>query len=270
MPELPEVETTRRGIAPLCGETVAAVIVRDARLRWPVPRSLPRTLIGQRLARVDRRAKYLLLWFDRGCLVLHLGMSGSLRIVDSTHTAGPHDHVDLVFGDGRCLRLRDPRRFGSLHWTTAPPEQHPLLAGLGPEPLSPEFDGAYLHLRARARTTSIKQFIMDGHVVVGVGNIYASEALHAAGIHPARSAGRISRERLVVLALAIRRTLENAIKSGGTSLRDFVGGDGSPGYFRQKLRVYQREGKSCSCGRGVIRSLRLGQRTTFYCPACQH
>lgn len=269
MPELPEVETTRRGIEVLCGDQVIDVVVRQSKLRWPVPRGLRRTLSSRRLMAVDRRAKYLLLRFDTGCLIVHLGMSGSLRIVPIGTPAGPHDHLDVVFASGRCLRLRDPRRFGSVHWTLGPLERHRLLANLGLEPFAPEFSGAYLLLKARHRTTSIKQFIMDGRIVVGVGNIYANEALHAAGILPTRPAGKISLVRFNRLARAIRETLEQAIACGGTSLRDFVGGDGTPGYFRQELQVYQRTGGPCGCGRGVIRSVRLGQRATYFCPACQ-
>lgn len=270
MPELPEVETTRRGLAPLCGGLVTDVVVRQRRLRWPVPRGLRRTLTERRLIAIDRRAKYLLLRFDQGCLIIHLGMSGSLRIVAATVPAGTHDHLDIIFDHDRVLRLRDPRRFGSVHWTDAIPDQHALLAGLGPEPLGPEFDGAYLRRQAHGRATSIKQLLMDGKIVVGVGNIYASEALHAAGIRPARPAGRISGARLDRLAHEVRQTLERAIACGGTSLRDFVGGDGAPGYFQQQLRVYHRAGERCACGRGVIRTLRLGQRATFFCPVCQH
>jgi formamidopyrimidine-DNA glycosylase len=269
MPELPEVETTRRGISPLCGDDVVDVVVRESKLRWPIPRGLRRTLTGRRLLAIDRRAKYLLLRFDTGCLILHLGMSGSLRIVAPKTPAGPHDHLDIAFASGRRLRLRDPRRFGSAHWTRELPELHALLSRLGPEPFAPEFDGAYLQRKARNRTTSIKQFVMDGKIVVGVGNIYASEALHAAGVHPARPAGRIALARLDRLVQAIRETLEQAIAKGGTSLRDFVGGDGEPGYFRQQLKVYQREGERCGCGRGVVRMVRIGQRATFFCPACQ-
>ena len=270
MPELPEVETTRRGISALCGDQVSDVVIRQSKLRWLVPLGLRRTLSGRHLIAIDRRAKYLLLRFDTGCLIVHLGMSGSLRIVPIGTPAERHDHLDLAFASGRCLRFRDPRRFGSVHWTQGPPERHRLLTNLGLEPFAPEFTGAYLLHKARNRTSAIKQLIMDGRIVVGVGNIYANEALHAAGILPTRPAGRISLARFNRLAQAIRETLERAIESGGTSLRDFVGGDGAPGYFQQSLQVYQRTGAPCACGRGVIRSVRLAQRATYFCRACQH
>ena len=270
MPELPEVETTRRGIEALIGgRTVSGVEIRDRRLRWPVASHLARRLAGQRLRGVDRRAKYLLFRFDAGTLILHLGMSGSLRVLLEPIAPGPHDHVDIRFTGGRCLRLRDPRRFGSLHWTSAPAEHHWLLAELGPEPLHDAFDGAHLFARARGRSVAAKNFIMDSHIVVGVGNIYAAEALHLAGIHPNRAAGRISRDRCAALAAAIKAVLAGAIASGGTTLRDFAGADGEPGYFSQHLLVYDREGLPCRCGEATIRRNLTGQRATYYCPRCQ-
>ncbi|WP_297526871.1 bifunctional DNA-formamidopyrimidine glycosylase/DNA-(apurinic or apyrimidinic site) lyase [Thiohalobacter sp.] len=271
MPELPEVETTRRGIAPhLAGRHITSVIVRQRRLRWAIPKALERELPGQPVTAVERRAKYLLIRTPAGTAILHLGMSGSLRLLPADTPAGPHDHVDLVLEDGRCLRLTDPRRFGALLWTRRDPARHRLLAGLGPEPLGPEFDGALLHARSRGRRTPVKAFIMDSHVVVGVGNIYANEALFRAGIHPARAAGRIGRTRCDRLAQAIREVLAEAIAQGGTSLRDFVGSDGRPGYFRQTLAVYGRGGQPCPrCGH-ALREIRIAQRSTVYCPRCQH
>lgn len=270
MPELPEVETTRRGIAPhIVGRTIVALTVRQRRLRWPIPQALERALPGQVIRAVRRRAKYLLLDTDAGTAIAHLGMSGSLRIVPSDQPAGKHDHVDIRFDTGFSLRLTDPRRFGALLWTTAPVERHALLAELGPEPLSDDVSGDYLAGVARGRKTAVKNFIMDSHVIVGVGNIYANEALFIAGIHPQRSAGRISRERYEALAAAIKQVLAASIELGGTTLRDFVGGDGKPGYFQQTLRVYDRLGEPCRrCG-APIRGRRIGQRSSFYCLQCQ-
>ncbi|MGE0385308.1 MAG: bifunctional DNA-formamidopyrimidine glycosylase/DNA-(apurinic or apyrimidinic site) lyase [Gammaproteobacteria bacterium] len=269
MPELPEVETTRRGIEPhVAGQRVQAVLVRDARLRWPVPAALGESLAGQRIDTVRRRAKYLLFDTAAGSLILHLGMSGSLRLVGEGVPPGPHDHLDIVLGDGRALRLRDPRRFGSVHWSVDP-TAHPLLRSLGPEPHDPAFDGRWLRARAHGRRQAVKSFIMDGHVVVGVGNIYASEALFGAGIHPHRPAGRISAGRHAALAAAIVRVLDAAIEAGGTTLRDFVGGTGEPGYFAVQLSVYDRAGQPCiRCGT-IIRRAVTGQRATFFCPRCQ-
>jgi formamidopyrimidine-DNA glycosylase len=270
MPELPEVETTRRGIAPhIIGNKVTEVRVRDARLRWPISPALARQLPGQVIVSVERRAKYLLLHTARNCLLLHLGMSGNLRIVPSETPAEKHDHLDVVFSNRICLRLRDPRRFGAAIWTGADPQRHSLLAGLGPEPLEAEFDGDYLFRHARGRHVAIKQFIMDSRIVAGVGNIYASEALFLAGIHPLRSAGRISRMRYEDLANTVKRVLHKAIENGGTTLRDFYASDGTPGYFKQQLRVYGREGLPCTaCGQAIV-SARQGQRATYYCTCCQ-
>lgn len=270
MPELPEVETTRRGIARHgVGKTVARVVVRDARLRWPVPRALGRRLPGHAIAAVERRGKYLLLRSRAGTVILHLGMSGRLHLLSASTPAEKHDHLDIVFTDHSCLRLRDPRRFGAVLWTEADPLAHPLLGPLGPEPLGADFNGAYLYRRTRGRRTAIKPFIMDSRIVVGVGNIYASEALFAAGIHPQRAAGRLSRQRCERLVHAIREVLQKAIAQGGTTLRDFRGSDGRPGYFRQRLAVYGRDGLPCpACGRPV-RQLRQGQRATYYCARCQ-
>lgn len=270
MPELPEVETTRRGIEPhLVGRTIAGATVREPRLRWPVPIDAVRALAGARISGVERRAKYLLVRSDRGTLMLHLGMSGSLRVVPAETAAGVHDHFDLRLDDGRCLRLRDPRRFGSVHVLPAGTDEHALLAGLGPEPLDPGFDGDYLYARSRGRRRAVKDFLMDGRIVAGVGNIYAVEALFAAGIHPGRAAGRIARARYHRLVHELRRVLERAIARGGTTLRDFTDANGDPGYFRVALAVYGREGEPCRrCG-ATLRALHRGQRATVYCPRCQ-
>lgn len=270
MPELPEVETTRAGIAPhIIGRRISKVVVRERRLRWPVPPALARELPGQRIVAVTRRAKYLLLRAEEGSVILHLGMSGSLRVLTRRPEPRPHDHVDLCFGSARTLRFNDPRRFGCLLWTRRDPLEHPLLARLGPEPLSDEFDGATLHHAARGRSTAVKNFIMNGHVVVGVGNIYASEALFKAGIHPRRPAGRIALARYQVLAAEIRRVLRAAIRAGGTTLRDFTDSDGLPGYFSQSLKVYDRAGSPCVRCALPIRQEVIGQRSTFFCPRCQ-
>lgn len=270
MPELPEVETTRRGIMPhVVTKRVRKTLVRQPRLRWPIAPTLADELAGQRLARVDRRGKYLLLRFERGCALLHLGMSGSLRVVEAQAPAGRHDHVDIVFEDGCCLRYCDPRRFGSLHWTRREPLEHPLLQHLGPEPLEQNFHADYLYRRARGRTQSIKSFIMDSRTVVGAGNIYANEALFASGIHPGRKAGNISLRRYGKLVESIRSVLLEALAKGGTTLRDFVGGDGAPGYFKHELDVYDRAGQPCRYCLTPITHTRQGQRSTYYCRRCQ-
>lgn len=270
MPELPEVETARRGVArALRGRRVVGVVVRDRRLRWPVPRDLAPRLAERTLEDVERRAKYLLLRFGDGTCIVHLGMSGSLRVVAADEPLRVHDHVDLAFDDGRVLRLHDPRRFGAVLWTGGDPLAHPLLRHLGPEPLSPAFDGAHLARAARGRTLAVKAFVMDARVVVGVGNIYASEALHRAAVHPARAAGRISRARYDALARHVREVLEAAIARGGTTLRDFVGSGGELGEFAFDLEVYDREGEPCiRCG-GTIKRTVIGQRSTFHCGGCQ-
>ncbi|WP_213662428.1 bifunctional DNA-formamidopyrimidine glycosylase/DNA-(apurinic or apyrimidinic site) lyase [Stutzerimonas stutzeri] len=269
MPELPEVETTRRGIAPhLVGQRVSRVIVRERRLRWPIPEDLDVRLSGQRIEAVERRAKYLLIRFEAGTLIAHLGMSGSLRMVEGALPPAKHEHVDLLLESGQALRYTDPRRFGALLWSDDP-LNHVLLASLGPEPLSEAFDGERLFQLSRGRSMAVKPFIMDNAVVVGVGNIYASEALFAAGIDPRRPAGGISRARYVKLADEIKRILALAIERGGTTLRDFVGGDGKPGYFQQELFVYGRGGEFCKhCGT-TLREVRLGQRASVYCSRCQ-
>ena len=273
MPELPEVETTRAGLAPhVEGRRVRSLVLRRPDLRWPIPPELADQLPGQRIDAVRRRAKYLLLDTAAGSALLHLGMSGSLRVLPADTPLRAHDHVDLVLdgppGAARVLRFNDPRRFGCLLWQ--PPGQvHPLLRGLGPEPLSDDFDGDYLFARSRGRSAPVKTFLMDQRIVVGVGNIYAAEALHAAGISPLRAAGRISRERYRLLADAARRILAHAITRGGTTLRDFLAPDGAPGYFEQELSAYGRGGEPCPrCGR-PLRQASIGQRATVWCGHCQ-
>ncbi len=274
MPELPEVETARRGIAPhVEGQRVVQVVVREPRLRWPIPASLARDWQGCVVESVRRRAKYLLLdstgGTSVGTAILHLGMSGSLRIVDANRPADKHDHVDVIFNNGKALRLTDPRRFGALLWTRDDPLSHPLLSSLGPEPLTGAFDGQHLWRKARGRRGAVKNFIMDNHVVVGVGNIYASESLFRAGIHPKRAAGRVSAVRFEALAVHIKAVLAEAIKAGGTTLKDFVSGDGKPGYFRHELNVYDREGDACELCASAIKRIVIGQRASYYCPQCQ-
>jgi formamidopyrimidine-DNA glycosylase len=269
MPELPEVETSRRGIEPwIVGTVIDRVVVRNRSLRWPVPRGIERKLAGVSIDSVERRAKYLLINTSNGTAIMHLGMTGSVFIVDHDAPAGVHDHIDIQLDSGRMLRFRDPRRFGSFFWSRAP-LAHPLLAKLGPEPLEDEFSGDYLWQKSRGRKVSVKQFIMNAQVVVGVGNIYASESLFLAGINPKRAAGRIARHRYQGLADAIRDILARAIKAGGTTLRDFYGGDGEPGYFKQQLEVYDRDGEHCRYCNTVITSIVQGQRSTYYCKSCQ-
>ena len=269
MPELPEVETTRRGIAPhLEGHRVTRVIVRERRLRWPIPEDLDVRLSGQRIEHVGRRAKYLLIEAECGTLIGHLGMSGSLRLVEAGSPAGKHEHVDIELDSGLALRYHDPRRFGALLWSQAPLE-HELLRKLGPEPLGAAFDGARLHALSRGKKLAVKPFIMDNAVVVGVGNIYATEALFAAGIDPRREAKSISRARYLKLAIEIKRILAAAIERGGTTLRDFIGGDGQPGYFQQELFVYGRAYEQCKVCGSELREVKLGQRSSVFCPRCQ-
>ena len=269
MPELPEVETSRRGIEPwIVDRRIEGVTVRDRRLRWPVPRGIEGKLRGRTILSVGRRAKYLLINTDSGTAIVHLGMTGSVFIVDWDTPAGIHDHFDIELDSGKALRFRDPRRFGSFLFSKRPVE-HPLLAKLGPEPLGAAFDGEYLWRKSRGRKVSVKQFIMNAHVVVGVGNIYASESLFLAGINPKRAAGRVARQRYELLAGAIRDVLSRAIQAGGTTLRDFYGGDGEPGYFRQQLEVYDREGEHCRTCNTIIKAIVQGQRSTYYCKTCQ-
>ena len=274
MPELPEVETTRRGLAPhLEGARVERVLLRRPDLRWPIPAEVAERLPGQRIDAVRRRAKYLLLDTAAGSAVLHLGMSGSLRVLPQDLPPGRHDHVDIALapaagGDRRVLRLTDPRRFGALLWQP-PGETHPLLAHLGPEPLGADFGGDHLFRLSRGRRAPVKAFLMDQQVVVGVGNIYVAEALFASGVSPLRPAGKVSRERYARIAGEIRRVLAQAITRGGTTLRDFISPDGAPGYFEQELSAYGRGGQPCRrCGR-PLRQASIAQRATVWCGSCQ-
>lgn len=270
MPELPEVETTRRGIEPyVVGRTVTELVVRNPRLRWRVPQKILRELPGHKILSIVRRGKYLLLKSAAGTAILHLGMSGSLRVTACANPAQAYDHVDIVLDSGDCLRLRDPRRFGALLWTRDDPYQHALLRHLGPEPLSADFSGDYLFEKSRGRKRAIRDFLLDGRVVAGIGNIYANEALFAAGLRPARAAGRISQAQYARLAEAIHVTLNRALKAGGTTLRDFRNGQDEPGYFQLSLSVYGREGEACGACGNAIKARSQGQRTAFFCPKCQ-
>lgn len=270
MPELPEVETTRRGLAPYVrGRRIAALEIYEPRLRWPVPRDLPQKVAGRRIVRVGRRAKYLLLGLESGTLLLHLGMSGNLRTVPARTPRQAHDHFDLVLDSGLAVRFNDPRRFGSLLYTHADPRTHPLLAQLGPEPLAAAFDAHYLWRITRGRRVAIKQLLVNSRLIAGVGNIYASEALFRARIRPQRQARTLSRAQAARLVRGVRAVLRQAIRSGGTTLRDYRGADGAPGYFRQRLYVYERRGKPCRRCRTPVRALTQGQRSSYYCPSCQ-
>jgi formamidopyrimidine-DNA glycosylase len=270
LPELPEVESTRRGIErEATGRRIRALQVHDYRLRWPIDRQMPALVAGQRIVAVERRAKYLLLRLERGTLILHLGMSGSLRVVPADTARIKHDQFDLLLDTGVTLRFNDPRRFGSLHYTTDDPAQHKLLRNLAPEPFEPTFDADYLYGLTRGRRAAIKQVLMNGRLVTGVGNIYASEALFRAKISPRRAAKRLTRADCARLVRAVRAALNAAIKAGGTTLRDYVGTDGNPGYFRQKLYVYERDGDPCRTCDTLVKKLTQGQRSTYYCPHCQ-
>ena len=270
MPELPEVETICRGIAPhLTGQIVTQVVVRRPQLRWPVPEALALQLSGQLIQSVERRAKYLLLRTDAGTAIFHLGMTGQLRILPANTPPKKHDHVDLVLANGCCLRFNDSRRFGALLWTSEPPERHSLLQILGPEPFNTAFSSAYLHQQAQGRRSAVKAFIMDNHIVSGVGNIYANESLFAARISPLRAAGQIALAEYARLKTAIQEILSEAIQQGGTTLRDFTGGNGEPGCFQRSLCVYDRYSLSCiACGEPIQRC-RISQRVTSDCPCCQ-
>lgn len=271
MPELPEVETTLRGIQPhIENQRIKQVSVRHYALRWPVPENIHLLLKGQTVQQLERRGKYILLKTQKGTVILHLGMSGSLRILlQPALSAGKHDHIDIEFANKKLLRFTDPRRFGAFLWTEDNPDLHPLLKHLGPEPLSKHFSGAYLWQRARYRKTTIKTLIMDSKIVTGVGNIYAAEALFAAQIHPETLACRITEEHLIALVTAIKTILKAAIKKGGTTLKDFMKSDGKPGYFAFHLKVYGRAGLPCINCKTVLIDIRLGQRSTVYCPHCQ-
>lgn len=270
MPELPEVETTRAGLAPhVIGQRVDRIIVRQPQLRWPVSPDLAESLPGQVISDIKRRAKYLLFETDGGHVCIHLGMSGRLRVVPADTLPAKHDHVDIVLTNGSTVRFNDARRFGSVFWITGNVADFSLLASLGPEPLGATFDGHWLHVQSRDRRAAVKNFIMDSRIVVGVGNIYASEALHVAGIHPKRAAGRISVQRYERLAAAIKQVLSAAIVAGGTTLRDYIGVDGATGYFQLSLAVYNKAGQPCPRDGEPIRRAVIGQRSTFYCPKCQ-
>ncbi|HHJ34373.1 MAG TPA: bifunctional DNA-formamidopyrimidine glycosylase/DNA-(apurinic or apyrimidinic site) lyase [Gammaproteobacteria bacterium] len=270
MPELPEVETSRRGIEPyLLDQKIKSITIRQHKLRWPVPKNLPELATGRVIRAVSRRAKYIYLELENGTIIIHLGMSGSLRICTDKTPAEKHDHIDIKVASNKVLRLRDPRKFGCVLWAKGDVGQHKLIKPLGPEPLADDFTAEYLHKKANNRQCSIKSLIMNSHIVVGVGNIYASEALYRAGINPKRRAGNISLPRLEKLVASIRLTLQLAIKEGGTTLRDFTGINGQPGYFSQKLLVYGRDGKTCSqCGE-MIKQFTQHARSTFYCTVCQ-
>ncbi len=270
MPELPEVETTRRGIEPhLLGQQITRIEIRNRQLRWPISPLLQNEASKAQIHSVGRRAKYLLIETSHGSMIIHLGMSGSLRIVDSTCRAEKHDHVDIVLANNKIMRFRDPRRFGAIFWTRKDPLKHKRLLGLGPEPLEDDFNSDYMLERARGRQQAIKTFIMNGNIVVGVGNIYACEALFLARINPKTAAGKLSAARWQTLVTAIKTVLNNAISQGGTTLRDFTGSDGQPGYFAQSLNVYGREGEACPGCQRPLRKITQGQRSSFYCSHCQ-
>lgn len=270
MPELPEVETTLRGISPLMlNQSIVDTVVRQRQLRWPLDKNLAQKLRGQKVLATRRRGKYLVLQLTQGELILHLGMSGSMRWVERDTPPQKHDHVDWIFSNQQVLRFTDPRRFGAIVWTDAAAEQHPLLKDLGPEPLAAEFNVEYLFQRSRKRKQAIKSFVMDNKIVVGVGNIYANEALFQAGIRPGKAAGRVTKLQYLLLVAAIKKVLSQAIKAGGTTLKDFVGGDGKPGYFKQELQVYGREGLPCLVCEAELKLVRIGQRASTYCPQCQ-
>ena len=273
MPELPEVETTRRGLLPLVGNVVKSVTIRHPRLRWPIPQHLLQTLPNQTLKALTRRAKYILCEFSgeetNGVLLLHLGMSGRIQVLDCNYPAEKHDHFDIEFIDGQVLRLRDPRRFGAVLWLDNHDNNHPLLNSLGPEPLEADFNAKYLQKALANKTLAIKNAIMDGHVVVGVGNIYASESLFRSRIHPETPANKLSLKSCERLVVEIKSTLQDALNAGGSSLRDFFGTDGNPGYFQQEYFVYARTNEPCKVCARPIKTMRLGQRSTFYCEHCQ-
>jgi formamidopyrimidine-DNA glycosylase len=270
MPELPEVETTRRGVDKhVVGRHIVALALHEPRLRWKVDDTITSTVAGQRILRTGRRAKYLLLELESGTLLVHLGMSGSLRVLPAETPRTLHDHFDLRLDSGMTLRFNDPRRFGSLHYTSADPNEHPLLVRLAPEPFDAAFNAEYLWRITRRRRVAIKQLLMNSTLVVGVGNIYASEALFRARVKPRRQARTLTRKEVAKLVRAVRDVLNLAIRVGGTTLRDYVGADGNPGYFRQKLYVYERKARPCRVCATPIRQITQGHRSTYYCPSCQ-
>lgn len=271
MPELPEVETTKAGISPAAlNQTISKIIIRAPKLRWPIPANIAKILPGKVVRAIERRAKYLLIKFDHGTLIMHLGMSGRLRVLMEDLPPQKHDHVDICFNNGATLRYTDHRRFGAILWTAEDPLMHKLLVDLGPEPLTAKFTGKHLHAAARNKKVPVKVFIMDAKIVVGVGNIYASEALFAAKIDPRRPAQQVTLEEYTALAAHIKRILKIAIKNGGTTLRDFFTAEGKPGYFSQKLQAYGRDKQPCLVCETEIQAVNLGQRNTFFCPKCQH
>ena len=270
MPELPEVETTKNGIAPHCAnKKVRQLIIRNPNLRWPVDPIIPDKIQDKKILSITRRGKYLLFHFENGTLLWHLGMSGSLRVVKESATPNKHDHIDLIINSRRVVRYCDPRRFGALVWTEANPETHKLIEHLGPEPLTDDFSGEYLYSQSRKRKQAVKGWLMDSKVVVGVGNIYANESLFLAGIHPLKAAGKLTRPQAEKLCTVVKQVLGKAIEQGGTTLRDFVGGDGQPGYFKQQLFVYDRGGLPCKTCNKILLEKQINQRTTVYCTHCQ-
>lgn len=269
MPELPEVEITRRGLIPLINQTVKSVTIRNGSMRWPIPDHLPQTLYQKKLLNLTRRAKYILAEFESGTLLLHLGMSGRICLLERDYPAEKHDHFDIAFDDGRVLRLRDPRRFGAVLWAGEHPHKHSLIIPLGPEPLEADFNAQYLFDQTRTRNAAIKITIMDSHLVVGVGNIYASESLFRARIHPETPAKQLTFLQCEKLVQEIKATLNDSLNAGGSSLRDFFDADGNPGYFQQEYFVYSRTNEVCKICTSAIKKIRLGQRSTFYCENCQ-
>ncbi|MES2499969.1 MAG: bifunctional DNA-formamidopyrimidine glycosylase/DNA-(apurinic or apyrimidinic site) lyase [Pseudomonadota bacterium] len=269
MPELPEVEITRRGLMPLINHTVKSITIRNASMRWPIPEHLPQTLHQQKLLNLTRRAKYILAEFESGTLLLHLGMSGRICLLERDYPPEKHDHFDIAFDDGRVLRLRDPRRFGAVLWAGENPYTHALITALGPEPLEASFNAQYLFGQTRTRNAAVKVIIMDSHLVVGVGNIYASESLFRANIHPEMPAKQLTLLQCEKLTQKIKATLNDSLNAGGSSLRDFFGADGNPGYFQQEYFVYSRTNEPCKVCTHLIKNIRLGQRSTFYCENCQ-
>lgn len=273
MPELPEVETTRRGIAPhILSKKVSRVTIRQPSLRWPVTENLAEILSGKAISSVERRAKYLLIYLEDKtdkALLVHLGMSGSLRICKDNEALLKHDHVDITFEDGVILRYSDPRRFGCILWLDESPQEHKLLNHLGPEPLSDDFNAEYLWQRSRGKQVAVKQFVMDQKTVTGIGNIYATEALFTAGVHPNKPAGKVSKAKYGMFVDEAKRILQRSITRGGTTLRDFVGGDGKPGYFAQQLLVYGRKGQECPTCSTILEEIRLSNRSSVFCPKCQ-
>ena len=269
MPELPEVEVCRRGIEPhILNYTVSNVIVRNANMRWPITSTISE-ICGEKITSVNRRAKYLLLDTSKGTLMLHLGMSGTIRVIDQNTLVTKHDHFDLVLENGLALRLNDPRRFGSVLWVTENVHQHPLIKNLGPEPLLPDFTDDYLYNKSRNKSVPIKKFLMNNHIVVGVGNIYANESLFKAGIDPRKKAGKVLKRQYLELTRHIKETLARAIEQGGTTLKDFTQSDGKPGYFAQELLVYGRGGELCFTCKTQLNEIKQAGRATIFCPSCQ-